>query len=305
MAGRVVEEGRARDRSLLPGALDRVAVGRDPGGAAAHDRGLQAVLVGLAVVERPELHPHDDHVGRGDPDLVRGVLLGALAGHRAEVRVGDPVVVVANGVLGVGERDPAADRPELQRRRRQERPDGLGCTRGLEQRGQRAQLPAGRVQVVGCCPAGDSLEVAAMGELVGVVDQLTVALAAQGRQRLRRAAGMDVHRPPFRRPGDEVVARAADGADIGRDSLGEDCHVARDATLGRRLVDDRGLGQARLGPRRIEVVDHDGNGMEGRGGGRDQLAGQRRRDHHRAQAGRRRGRSGREIAGRRTNRGAG
>ena len=89
---------------------------------------------------------------------------------------------------------------------------------------------------------------------------LSVREAAHG---VGRAPHVDVRGLVFLRPGDEVVAGAADGAD-GRRGLGlEDGHVARDAALGRALIDDVRHGKARLRPGAPVVVDHDGDRLAG------------------------------------------
>src|SRR5256885_17114464 len=89
--------------------LDRDPVGRDPGRAAADDLRLEAVLLGMAVVECSEAHDHDDHVLRLDP-LARCVVdLLLLAGDRAQICVRGPVVVEADrGHIAVGGMAPAA-----------------------------------------------------------------------------------------------------------------------------------------------------------------------------------------------------
>ena len=85
VALRVVEAGRLGHARLLPRALDGLAVGADPGLAAADDRGLEPVLV-RAVVERAEAHHHHDHVLGRDASAVGLVLLLLLPGHRARDR---------------------------------------------------------------------------------------------------------------------------------------------------------------------------------------------------------------------------
>ena len=74
--------------------------------------------------------------------------------------------------------------------------------------------------------------------------------------RLRRAAGVGVDGLPLGGPGDVVVARAADRADVAGQVVLEDRHVARDAALGRRLPDDRRptTGRTAAGPARRSSI---------------------------------------------------
>ena len=85
----------------------------------------------------------------------------------------------------------------------------------------------------------DPSEIGAVVELVRVIDELALALRAERGQGLGRASGMDICGVPLGRPGDEVVAGAADRPDVaGRRVLLEDHHVARDPTLGGGLPHD-------------------------------------------------------------------
>ena len=116
----VEELRRPGHRRLLPGAEDRPAVGRDPRLARADDVRLQAVLVRMAVVERPEMHDHHDHVLGRDPLAVRRVLLLAFHADRAEVRVRGPVVAIHDLVGEVRRADDRrlpAGRPAARRAR--------------------------------------------------------------------------------------------------------------------------------------------------------------------------------------------
>src|SRR6185436_2404588 len=75
------------------------------------------------------------------------------------------------------------------------------------------------VEVVGREALLDSPERPAPAELVGVVDELAVALLAERREGLRRAAGVSVDGAPLGGPGDVVVARATNRSDLARDVL--------------------------------------------------------------------------------------
>ena len=102
-------------------------------------------------------------------------------------------------------------------------------------------------------------------------------LLAQRLQRLRRPAGVDVHRLPLGRPRDVVVARAADGADGRRHLVLEDHHVARDAALGRGCHTTAAPLKPDCGRAGPMVVDHHRDRVALRDGRRHEPAGQRRR----------------------------
>ena len=207
----------------------------------------------------------------------------------AQVRVRQPVVVVRDRVVRVGDLDPAAPGPVDLGEVRREPPGRLHRpVLRPEARRELAQVLAVRVQVVRREAVLDAPERPRPAELVGVVDELAVALLAKRLEGLRRATGVGVDRAPLGRPRDVVVARAADRTDVGRDVLLEDHHVARDAALGRRLPDDRCRVEPGLRPGRAQVVDHHRDRVLGGDRGRDEDAGQRRRNRRR---GRDRGRA--------------
>ena len=163
-----------------------MAIGRDPGDTAADDLRLEAVLLGMPVVERAELHPHDDHVpGRHRLPGSR-VDLADPAADVAPVGVRRPIVAVGDAVGEVGHVDPAAVRPLGQRGVRCESPDSLaGRRRPADPPGERLQVRPIRVQVVRREAARSAPEIGVVEELVGVEHELAIALRAQRLQRLR------------------------------------------------------------------------------------------------------------------------
>ena len=99
---------------LRPGPDDDPAVGRDDRLARADVLGVQAVLLRVPVVERPEAHPEDDDVRRGDdPSVGRVDLRVRRAVDVAAVGVRGRVVSVGDRLVRVGDRERRPDRPRV------------------------------------------------------------------------------------------------------------------------------------------------------------------------------------------------
>ena len=163
----------------------------------------------MAVVQRTEVHPQDHHVRRRDDRVVVRVDLRRLRPvDVSDVAVRQAVVPVRDRLVWVGHGDRAADRPEERVRVRRELPEGgQRAVRGADLRRQLAEVLAVRVDVVRRAPLGDPPQVfRAPAEAVRVPHPLAVAFGRERGEGLRRAAVVDVHGIPFRRPLDVVLA---------------------------------------------------------------------------------------------------
>ena len=204
---------------------------------------LEALLLGMRVArERRETHEHDDDVSGRHALLVGLVDLGP-AHHRAQVRIGRAVVRVVDLVEPVRHLDRAARAAFGERQLRPEAPHWCLGRRvpGPQPCGEPAELRPVREHVVGRRAVGDAPEVGrvrlAPARVVGVVDHLAASLAAQQRQRVGRPARVRIRRLRLGGPLDEVVARAAHGAQRARDLLLEHEHVARNSAFRGRVPD--------------------------------------------------------------------